>query len=340
MVSPEDDFPHAVPPQVGMTWKENWVFPAVDAEQRISSLFHISLRPADNEGVFSAKFCIKGWEHRYVGRNPIPQDLTQMRPVADPRVTFSVETPGSAFRIQYVSQELTADLHYAARFAPYDFADGPKAPGESVLGDLGRSVFPYNHYEQSLWQTGEIHVHAGPHANSSFAVEGYGCRDHSWGWRNDLAFQSHHWVCASFEDRFVEGSVMTEDYYPHGPKAGGWISSEGGNDPMLAVDTSDSYWLDDNGPLPPLDRDVRYVMTTVGGKTATVIAHLGGDYGRLYLDARSPDRATTYQDVQIFCDFTLVETGQRGSGVVEIGKRAVGAGVADRADYRRAASAR
>jgi hypothetical protein len=340
MITPEDDFPHPVPVQAFMTWKENWVFPAVDVDQRISSLFHFSMRPASDEGVFSAKFSIDGHEHRYVGRSKIPRDLTEMRPVANDQVSLEVVEPGRRFRIRYDSEELSADVVYTARFEPYDFSDGPKAPGESLLGEIGRCVFPYNHYEQSLSHTGTIEVHSGQLAGQSYELSGYACRDHSWGWRDDLAFGSHHWVCASFADRFVEGSVMTEDYYPHGPKCGGWISTAAGNDPVAAVDTSDSYWLDGNTPLPPLDRDVTYRIKTVGGQVATVTAHLAGDYGRLYLDARSPDRTTTYQDVQIFCDYTLQETGERGSGVIEIGKRAIGEGIADKPEFRRAASRR
>ena len=56
MVTPEDDYPHPVPPQAFMTWKENWVFPAVDTEQRVATLFHFSLRPGAGEGIFTAKF--------------------------------------------------------------------------------------------------------------------------------------------------------------------------------------------------------------------------------------------------------------------------------------------
>jgi hypothetical protein len=339
-VKPEDDFPHAVPPQAFMTWKENWVFPAVDVDRRVSSLFHFSMRPAQEEGIFSAKLCVDGWEHRYVGRSPIPRDPTQLRPVTNGVLSLEIVEPARRFHVRYASEELSADIAYTARFAPFDFADGPPAPGESILGDVGRHVFPYHHYEQSLRHEGRVEIHAGPLAGRTIEVSGYACRDHSWGWRDDLAFQSHHWVCASFEDRFVEGSVMTEDYYPHGPKAGGWISTAAGNVPVREVDASDADPLDDDEPLPPLDRDVRYRVTTVDGETTTVVAHLADDYGRLYLDARAPDRATTYQDVQIFCDYTLVETGQRGSGVLEIGKRARGEGVADAPEFRRVAARR
>lgn len=331
--TPSDDYPHPVPPQAFMIWRENWVFPAVDTSNRVASLFHFSLRPSRQEGVFTAKLAIDGWEHRYVGRSPIPTDPTSFHPVADERLSFQVIEPNRRFRLVYTSDELDADIEYAARFDPYDFEDGPKAPGESVLGDLGRSVFPFHHYEQALRHSGSVVVKAGPHEGRTIDVAGYANRDHSWGWREDLTFHHHHWVCASFEDRFVQGSVMQEASYPDGPKEGGWISTGAGNDPVRAVDAMDAYWLDSEGPLPVLDRALRYRVTTVGGDVATVVAHADRDYGRLYLDARSRDHTRVYQDVQIFCDYTLQETGQRGAGVLEVGKAVRGEDVVERARW-------
>jgi hypothetical protein len=320
MVEPKDDFPHPVPPQAFMTWKENWVWPAVDTANRVAILFHFSLRPAHGEGIFTAKFCIDGWEHRYVGRSPVPADLTQFVPVRNEKITFEVVEPAERFRLRYASDELDADITYIARFPAWDFDDGVLAPGDSILGDRGRTVFHFHHYEQSLRHEGTITVKTGPHAGRTIAVSGYANRDHSWGWREDLTFRHHHWLCASFADRFVEGTVMNETCYPHGDKFGGWISTAAGNDGVIAVDASDAYWLAPNAPLPQLDRDVRYVVRTEGGQTATVTAHIASDYGRLYLNARNKDRTEVYQDVQIFCDMTLEETGERGSGVLELGK--------------------
>jgi hypothetical protein len=324
-----DDFPHPVPPQAFMTWKENWVFPAIDAERRVASLFHFSLRPRDGEGIFTAKFAVDGWEHRYVGRSPIPAQVADFHPIANEQLRFEIVEPEQRFRVVYASDEIDADMSYTARFPRYEF-DGPKAPGESLLGEIGRSVFPFNHHEQSLRHEGTLTLRAGPRAGETLRVAGYACRDHSWGWRDDLSFRHHHWLCASFDDRFVQGSAMEEVYYPHGPKSGGWISTAAGNDPVVAVDLSDVYWLEPNEPLPPLDRDVRYRVTTVGGVSATVVAHLSRAYGRLYLSARSPDRTQVYQDVQMFCDVTLEETGQRGAGVLEVGKHVEGPDVVER----------
>lgn len=319
MITPQDDFPHPVPPQAFMTWKENWVWPAVDTESRVASLFHFSLRPAHGEGIFTAKFCVDDWEHRYVGRSPVPRDLTEFVPVRNERIVFSIEEPGQRFRITYASDELDADITYTGRFHAWDFDDGPLMPGDSPLGERGRHVFHFQHYEQALWHEGTVTVKAGPRAGETIKVSGYGNRDHSWGWREDMTFDHHHWVCASFDDRYIQGTLMNEECYD-GDKYGGWISTEAGNQAVAHVDDSDAYWLGEGAPLPQLDRDVQYVVTTVDGEKATVIAHITGDYGRLYLNARNADRTRVYQDVQIFCDFTHVETGKRGSGVLELGK--------------------
>ncbi|MGH9119306.1 MAG: hypothetical protein ACRD0A_15935 [Acidimicrobiales bacterium] len=300
------------------------MFPAIDTDRRVALLFHVSLRPAAGEGIFTAKFNIDGHEHRYVGRSPVPRDLTTMRPVANERIRFDVVEPGERFHIGYDGEELSADVTYTARFPAYDFEDGPKAPKESTLGDLGRSVFPFHHYEQGLVHEGTITFKVGERAGETIEIAGYANRDHSWGWREDLSFHFHHWICASFADRYIQGSVMHESSYPD-PKPGGWISTDAGNDPVVDIDYSDAYWLAPNEPIPPIDRVVRYRLTTLAGEVATLVAHVDEDLGRLYLDLRAPDHAQAYQDVQLFLPFTLLETGQRGAGVLELGKKLEGA---------------
>jgi hypothetical protein len=329
VIEPQDDYPHAVPPQAFMTWKENWVFPGFDPEQRIATLFHFSLRPAHGEGIFTAKLSGPDWKHRYVGRSPIPKDVRELVPVANERISFEVIDPAERFRITYRSDELDAVLDYVGRFPPFDFADGPKPAGESPLGPIGLSVFPFNHYEQGLDVTGTIDIKQGDMAGSRVTMRGWGNRDHSWGWRDDFQFRYHHWVCASFDDRYIQGSVMLENFFPE-EKYGGFVSLPEGNAAVANVDTSEAYWeKGNNARLGALDRDVRYRITTVNGDTFTVVAHIGSDFGRHWLNARSPDRSEAYEDCQIFCDYTLEETGQRGAGVLEVGTYLSGPGIAD-----------
>ncbi len=225
---PDDDYPHPVPPQAFMMWKENWVFPSVDPANKVACLFHFSLRPGLGEGIFTAKFAVDGWEHRYVGRSPVPRDLSTFRPVQNERLTFTVVKPAEEFHIVYTSDELDADITYTARFPAWDFKK-PVNPGTSDLGGVGQHVFPFHHMEQSLQHDGVIKIKSGPLDGKTINISGYANRDHSWGWREDLTFHHHHWLCASFDDRFIEGSVMEEEHYPHGEKVGGWTSTAAGN---------------------------------------------------------------------------------------------------------------
>ena len=98
----------------------------------------------------------------------------------------------------------------------------------------------------------------------------------------------------------------------------------------MQVDESGAYWLAPGEPLPDLDRDVTYRLTTLSGAVHTVTAHVAEPYALLYLNAKSEDRSQLYQDRQVFCDYTLEETGERGCGVLELGKYLSGPGVADR----------
>jgi len=326
---PADDLAHHVPPQAFMSWKENWCFTAVDPGQRIGALFLFSMRPSLGEGIFNGKFCIDGWEHRYVGRSPIPRQLEGFHPVEDERLSLEILEPDTRYRVRYRSDELDADLEFTGRFPTFDYSDGNVAPGDSPLGLFGRLPVPYKHHEQGLAHTGTLTVKAGPHAGRTFTVSGWGNRDHSWGWRDDLTFVEHVWLCANFEDRYVQGMIMHEEYYRHGPKTGGSISTDAALDPVVEIVPEDPYWMAQGVPLPVLDRDVRLRVRTQGGETCTVAAHLERDYARLYLNARSGDRKKVYQDVVAFTDFTLVDTGQVGSGVLELGKLYVGDDAAD-----------
>jgi hypothetical protein len=326
MITEHDDFPHPVPIQAFMTWKENWVFPGVDLDAGVAVLFHFSLRPALGEGIFTAKANGPGVKIRYVGRSPVPRDLRQLVPVRDRHVTFTVVEPLQHFHLHYAGPDGEIDAHFRARFPAWDFADGPKPEGESPLGPVGLSVFPFHHYEQGLTVEGFVRQEGGP----AVPFSGYGNRDHSWGWRDDFCFRKHHWVCASFADRYVQGSTMLETTFPT-QKHGGFVSTALGNVATTFVDTSGTYWEEPaNEPLPAFDRPARYVIRTADGEEHHLVAHIDEAIAKLYLNARSEDRSQVYQDCQIFCRYTDEHTGEVGAGILELGKFIEGPGIADR----------
>ena len=238
--------------------------------------------------------------------------------------------PHQEFSLTFEGDDVTVECAVTARFDSFDFADGNLAPGSSPIGDLGRHVFPFNHYEQALSFTATI---SRP-GHDDLQLSGWGNRDHSWGWRDDFGFRSHQWICANFEDSYVQGSTMLDTTYPD-RKFGGFVSTSDGNDPVTTIDISASYWDEPaNEPLPELDRDVSYTFQTVSGRELDLTAHLGERFRILYLNARHPDRSQVYQDAQVFCPFTLHSTGQRGIGLLELGKHLRGNGIADRVGRR------
>lgn len=324
------DRPHPVPPQVFMPWKENWCFAGLDTTSDTAMVWHVSLRPVDGEGIFTCKFDGPDLRVRHVGRHPIGRGLAASDELSDGHVTIEVVEPHRVFSLTFRDDDVEIDCVCTARFAPFDFADGALAPGTSTIGELGRHVFPFNHYEQALEFTAGVRRRG----RADVQLSGWANRDHSWGWRDDFGFRSHHWICASFDDCYVQGSTMIDTTYPE-RKYGGFVSSLAGNDPVTYVDVSGAYWeAPMNEPLPSFDRDVTYALTTHARGRLEVTAHLSDHIRILHLNARHPDRSQVYQDAQIFCPFTLETTGQRGAGLLELGKHLEGPGIADRVGRR------
>jgi len=320
-MSAPQDFPHEVPPEALMMWKENWFFVGVDPESRVATSFHWSLRPQLPEGIFSAKVVVDGTEHRYVGRSKIPKQLKGFHPVADDCLSLEILEEGSRYRVRFANDEFQADITYTARFDTFDFSDGHENPGESTMGDVGRTVFHFRHQEQALAVSGTVTVDG-----RTIEVGGWASRDHSWGYRDDHLFINHHWICASFEDRFVQGTAMNERSYDGGMKFGGFVSSAAGNVPTTNIDVSQTYWdTSDEAPLPPLDRDVTYELQTADGQRIEIVAKLSEDFGRLDLHYRNKERTEAYEDRLVFCTYEIPATGEVGNGVLEIGKHLRGA---------------
>jgi hypothetical protein len=324
------DRPHRVPPQVFMPWKENWCFTGVDPVRQTAMVWHVSLRPVDGEGIFTCKLDGPDVRIRHVGRHPIGRGVDPFEILTDGSVRVEVVEPHQRFHLVYRGPDIEFDCDFTARFPPFDFADGPLAPGESTIGELGRHVFPFHHYEQAL----RFDAIVRRPGRADLELSGFANRDHSWGWRDDFGFRSHHWICASFDDCYVQGSTMIDTTYPD-RKFGGFVSSAAGNDPVAHIDVSEAYWEQPaDEPLPDLDRDVTYVLTTVGGSRIVVTAHLSEQIRTLFLNARHPDRSQVYQDAQVFCPFSRDDVTGRGTGLLELGKHVTGPGIADRIGRR------
>lgn len=324
MITQREDYPHEPHQWALMTWKENWCFTGVDLSTGVGFVFHVSLRPQHGEGIFSVKLDgiidgervrIKSVERQPIGRNP-----SLLAAVASDRTKLNIEEPHRKFRLTYLGTEGSLDVDFTGRFEPFDFADGALAPGTSTLGEIGRHVFPFHHYEQGLAFRASFTPRDGINGGRTIVLNGFGNRDHSWGWRDDFGFQHHHWICANFSDRFVQGSVMQERSYD-GIKYGGFVGQSSGNTAVLHVDTASAYWGTANDrPLPTLDRPVTYRIRDTAGNDHVITALLDQSVARNFLNARREDGTAVYEDCQMFCPFKDEATGELGAGVLEVGK--------------------
>ena len=109
-------------------------------------------------------------------------------------------------------------------------------------------------------------------------------------------------------------------------RPGCFVSSAAGNVPTTHIDVSQTYWdTSDEAPLPPLDRDVTYELTTANGERFEIVAKLAEDFGRLDLHYRNKERTEAYEDRLVFCTYEIPATGEVGNGVLEVGKHLRGA---------------
>jgi len=324
MLTERDDFPHVPHQWALMTWKENWCFTGVDIASGVGFVFHVSLRPQFGEGIFSVKLDgkvrgervrLKSVERQPIGRNPC--DLTE---IASKRTRVEILESHRRFALTYDGDDGALTVMFTGRFQPFDFADGTLAPGPSTLGEIGRHVFPFHHYEQGLEFEAEFTPRSGTWSGTVIHLSGFGNRDHSWGWRDDFGFDFHHWVCANFVDRFVQGSVMQERSYA-GIKFGGFIGTPRENVPVREVDVSSAYWgTATNQQLPALDKAVTYRLSDSNGNVHVITAQLDRAVARNFLNARHENGQIVYEDCQVFCPYLDETSGESGAGILEIGK--------------------
>ena len=147
-------------------------------------------------------------------------------------------TPGDAPRVAFASDEVTVELQFTGRFGVFDFADGPLAPGESTLGEIGRHVFPFHHYEQGLDVRGVVRFASGE------VVDVAGARQPRplVGLPRRLRLPPSPLDQRELRGLFIGGSAMVETSYD-GLKHGGAVATADGHDPIVEVDESDAYWL-------------------------------------------------------------------------------------------------
>ncbi len=249
-LEPHDEYTHPV--EEAENFNESMYFNVYDPARRVGGFFRLGNRP--NEGYAEMTCCLYLPDGRVgfmFGRPPIEHndafDAGGMR--------FETVTPFERLNVSYEGkvcvlsdplemadpkQAFTSNPHEPARVELAYRGVSPMYGGEPVDDD-GNPVqhegsgFARAHYEQHVAAEGTITV-----GDETWAVDGYGLRDHSWGPRFWQAPWWYRWLTMNFGEDF--GMMVTTSGTREGEvRASGMVLVDGRYD-LIREATIETEW--------------------------------------------------------------------------------------------------
>jgi len=218
MLDPGEEFIHRTYPATSAkSWKENWYFNVIDTKSGVWGITHFSLQRHLNVATITSLFSVAGSVQAYINTFPIDAALDKLD---DGALALEVIEPFKRHRLRLRAPQWEFDLEFRARFAPYLYdraAEGWKLEHDSLA---------IEHYEQAMRVTGEVRVDGQSHK-----VDGLAYRDHSWGHRDESQLRGWNWVCAMFDDRTVNASIIR--FADGSTRTAGFVSTADGNVPLV-----------------------------------------------------------------------------------------------------------
>ena len=316
-----DEYLH-VPPEGGSgLWSDNFWFSVVDREADVHGINHIHASLSHGYLRASAMYVVDGLHQQWASKQPL-EGGPRFDSLGDHRLTYQVLQPFQEVRWQFDGPKFGFDLTYQARFAPFDYHDcldgNPLAAFESYGG----------HYEQAFHCRGEFEARGGPRAGERRPIDSWAHRDHSWTYRftHDTPWEprwkrrldhalGHFWPSVQLPDRHLNafGWMNPEHPLPEGsPRVGGWIADADGARPIRSATCE-----------PRFEDDYRTAMSfhmtfeLLDGTTLTVLTGRKHGHTRNGLMRDENDAEARLDCYEPFFDFEVLETGERGYGVVE-----------------------
>jgi hypothetical protein len=212
-----DDYPHNSSERPD--WRESYYFNFVDLDSGLSGFSTIGLLPnlAKREFVFVIFHGDKREVHFTEPEGPVPSDPAKA--LSDGRLSYELVEPFKKWRIGFAGENVTAAIHWKARFPACNFGGGS---GTSWS----------NHFEQSGYFEGIIKLPDG-----SKVLRGLGQRDKSWGPRN-WNIESWYALHAQFNSLSIGLRRDIVDGVAH---ASGGISTADGHVAISRVDLETEF---------------------------------------------------------------------------------------------------
>ena len=173
---------------------------------------------------------------------------------------------------------------------------------------------PYNHQQQSLRTSGSVTTKDGG-ARQQHRIDGLGYRDHSWSMRTDNVSRRHIWTGLNFPERAFGIKVIETMHRPGLWAKEGYVSDADGERALRAIDFEH---LGSKDGWPAL---TRIAVRDVLGRSYTIEANVAGRHADVPLHSEKPSGgAPGYEILETICPLKLVESGETGIGLVEIGR--------------------
>ena len=320
-MTPDDEYLHRPPEGSQGLWSDNFWFSVVDQEADVYGINHISASLSHGYLRASAFYVIDGVHQQWASRQPLA-DETHFDSLGDGRLRFEVLEPFSRYRWQLDGPKFSFDLTYTARFDPFDYDD--------CIGGNPLAAFEHygGHYEQALVCRGELEAHGGPRAGERRRIDSWAHRDHSWTHRfttpspweprrkKTLAHSlGHFWPSVQLPERHLNafGWINPEHPLPEGAvRSGGWIADADGARPLREASCEARFEDDQRTAMSFTLRFTQLDGEVLTVRTGRKLAHTRNGLMRDENDA----------EVRLDChqplfEFEVVETGERGYGVVE-----------------------
>jgi hypothetical protein len=306
-----------VPPFAFLRWKENYFFIVMDQKNAVYGISHLNNEPLFNRSRFSFNLNVNGQAFRYANEVPFPANFEGAAALSDGKLTVHFREPHRRFELDFIGDEMQAHIVFDARRPTFDFvackSAAPEVPSFQEVMTLGLNL-PYNHQQQSLRASGQILVRSGGR-EQTIVVDGLGYRDHSWSMRSDNVSSRHVWTGLNFPERAF-GIKMIETIHRPGLWAKeGYVSDADGERALRVIDITHT------GSQDGWPAKTQFAVRDVQGRAFNIEADIAGRFTDVPLHAeKSSAGAATYEILETFAPLKLMETGETGVGLVEIGR--------------------
>lgn len=317
MTTIHDDRPHPVPPYAYLRWKENYFFIVMDKASEIYGVSHLNNEPLFNRSRFTLNLNVRGQALRYASEVPFPAKFGGSPALSDGRLTMQFREPHRRFELSFDGDDFAADILFEARRPTFDFVACKSAAPELISFQEAMTFglnLPYNHQQQSMKTSGSVTIKNGA-GKGKVALNGLGYRDHSWSMRTDNASRQHVWTGLNFPDRAFGIKTIETLHRPGLWAKEGYVSDSAGERALRGIEVT-HLGFKDGWPV-----KTRLAVTDVLGNTYTIEADIAGRHADVPLHAEKATAGiASYEILETFAPLKVVETGETGIGLVEIGR--------------------